>query len=64
MSRAFDAMFARLKQGTPLPPSQVLRSKPRANAAVPYDESNLGQLRSNPGTDAIRFENGTLHVPH
>jgi hydroxybutyrate-dimer hydrolase len=63
MSRSFDAMFARLKQGTPLPPSQVLRSKPRANAAAAIDDGNLGRLRADPGADAIRFEKGVLRIP-
>lgn len=63
MLRSFDAMYARLKQGTPLPPSQVLRSKPRATLAASIDDGNLGQLRASPGADEIRFEKGVLHVP-
>jgi hydroxybutyrate-dimer hydrolase len=63
MLRSFDAMYARLKQGTPLPPSQLLRSTPRAGAAARIEEANLGQLRNDPGADAIRFEKGVLHVP-
>jgi hydroxybutyrate-dimer hydrolase len=63
MSRAFDAMFARLTQGRALPPSQVLRSTPRASAAARIEDANLGQLRDDPGADAIRFERGVLHVP-
>jgi hydroxybutyrate-dimer hydrolase len=66
MTRSFETMMARLKQGVPLPPSQVLRSKPRAlegNAAAPLTDDNLGQLRANPGPDAITFERGVLKIP-
>jgi hydroxybutyrate-dimer hydrolase len=62
MNRSFDAMFARLKQGAPLPPSQVLRSRPRAAGEALADE-HLGRLRADPGADAITFERGVLRVP-
>jgi hydroxybutyrate-dimer hydrolase len=66
MNRSFETMVARLKQGVPLPPSQVLRSKPRAptgNAVAPLADDNLGQLRADPGPDAITFERGVLKIP-
>lgn len=62
MNRSFDAMYARLTGGVPLPPSQVLRSRPRVGGAALQDD-HLGRLRPDPGADAITFERGVLRVP-
>jgi hydroxybutyrate-dimer hydrolase len=62
MNRSFEAMFARLQQGVPLPPSQVLRSRPRGAGEALGDE-HLGRLQPAPGADEITFERGVLHVP-
>ena len=64
--RGLDALHARLTTGTALPPSQVIRSRPRGlagGAAPPLTAGHLGRLRAEPGTDAIRFERGVLSIP-
>lgn len=64
--RAMDLMAARLGSGGKLPPSQVVRSRPRgiqAGTVPPLSRENLGEVRDRPGADAILFEGHTLHVP-
>jgi hydroxybutyrate-dimer hydrolase len=66
LCRGLDALLERLRTGTPLPPSQVIRSRPRggAGAAVPpLAEAHVGRLRADPGDDAIRYADGVLTVP-
>ncbi len=66
LCRALDALLERLRQGTALPPSQVIRSRPRgagAGGAPPLDDAHLGQLKVDPGADRIRFADGVLTVP-
>ncbi len=66
MVRGLDALHERLTLGTPLPPSQVIRSRPRgtANGAVPpLGPEHMGELKADPGPDAIVFANGVLSVP-
>ena len=64
--RGLDALHARLTRGTPLPPSQVLRSRPRevvGGRPVALEARHLGELRADPGADAITFDDGVLRVP-
>ncbi len=66
LCRGLDALLARVRDGTPLPPSQVIRSRPRGAAGAvppPLTEGHLGQLRADPGDDAIRYADGVLSVP-
>jgi hydroxybutyrate-dimer hydrolase len=66
LCRGLDALLERLKRGTALPPSQVLRSRPRGAAAgplPPLGPAHLGELRADPGADAIRCADGVLTVP-
>ncbi|HXQ64086.1 MAG TPA: 3-hydroxybutyrate oligomer hydrolase family protein [Steroidobacteraceae bacterium] len=66
MLRGLDALYARLTAGTVLPPSQVIRSRPRGRAdggVPPLGEAHLGALRMHPGADAIGFSGGVLTVP-
>jgi hydroxybutyrate-dimer hydrolase len=63
---AMDLLSAHLRTGTALPPSQVVRSHPRASAGAkvaPLSRNNLGALRDRPAADAITFDGSTLHVP-
>ena len=63
---AMDLMSAHLRSDTPLPPSQVVRSRPRAMAGekvAPLSRDNLGAVRDKPAADAITFDGTTLHVP-
>lgn len=65
--RALDAMHAHLTQGTPLPPSQVLRTVPRGGtpgAAPAITTANVPPIASTPAPgDTIEFANGTVTVP-
>ena len=66
LCRGLDALLERLRHGTALPPSQVIRSRPRGGAGdgvPPLAEEHLGRLRADPGDDAIRYADGVLTVP-
>lgn len=64
---AMDAMWARLKNGTPLPPSQVVRATPRggAPAAAPaLQRANVPPIAATPAAaDAIGFTGSTVDIP-
>ena len=65
---AMDLMAARLRRGAPLPPSQVLRSRPRAaldgGSLEPLSAANLGAIRPWPvAGDRITLRRGVLTVP-
>jgi hydroxybutyrate-dimer hydrolase len=63
---AMDLMAAHLRSGSDLPPSQVVRSRPRGIAdgkIAPLSPENIGAVLDRPGMDAITFEGHTLHVP-
>jgi hydroxybutyrate-dimer hydrolase len=66
LQQAMDLMHAHLTTRAKLPPSQVVRSHPRAvvgGAPEPLTAGHLGAIRANPARDAIRFRRGTLLVP-
>jgi len=60
-------VYAYLKDGTPLPPSQVVRTIPRggnAGAAPALAASNVPAIASAPAAgDAITFNGTTIVVP-
>lgn len=62
-----NAMYARLTQGTPLPPSQVVRTVPRGGvpgAAPAVQRSQLPAISATPAdADRIGFAGTTLVVP-
>lgn len=63
---AMDLMHGHLTGGRRLPPSQVVRSRPRAvvdGLPEPVAMEHLGAIRLKPGADAIRFRHGALIVP-
>lgn len=66
-NRALDAMWAHLKQGAPLPPSQVVRTVPRggvAGAAPALTAANVPPIALLPAaSDEIRFTGGALEIP-
>jgi len=66
-TRAMDAMWAHLTQGTPLPPSQVVRTLPRGGttgAAPALAPINVPPIADAPAAgDRIRFKGNTLLVP-
>jgi len=66
--QALNLMYDHLKNGTPLPRSQVVRTTPRGGtpgAAPPITvEDNLPPITHHPAPgDRIRFRNNTVHVP-
>jgi hydroxybutyrate-dimer hydrolase len=63
---AMDLMDRHLRGGAPLPPSQVVRSRPRGVAAQgvePLEARHLGAVGDALGANAIGFEARTLLVP-
>jgi hydroxybutyrate-dimer hydrolase len=68
-NRAMDAMYAKLKNGTPLPPSQVVRTTPRGGvpgAAPAISAANVPNFVAAPAA-ADRIEivgSNTLSVPN
>lgn len=66
MVRGLDLLLTRLRHGTALPPSQVLRSRPRdpgTGVVAPLGDEHVGTLRADPGADAIRYAAGVLSIP-
>jgi hydroxybutyrate-dimer hydrolase len=66
LCRGLDRLLERLTAGTALPPSQVIRSRPRgvsASGVPPLGDHHLGMLRADPGADAIVARDGVLSVP-
>ncbi len=67
LNRALDAMYAHLKNGTALPPSQVVRTTPRggvAGAAPAITAANVPAIAALPAAaDAITLSGSTLVVP-
>jgi len=67
LERSLDAVYAYLKDGTPLPPSQVVRTVPRggtAGAAPALAASNVPAIASAPAAgDTITFTASTIVVP-
>jgi hydroxybutyrate-dimer hydrolase len=65
--KAMDAMYARLKSNTPLPPSQVVRTVPRGGtpgAAPALTLANVPPISATPATgNQITFSNNTVTIP-
>ena len=65
--RALDAMWEHLRRGTPLPPSQVVRTVPRGGtpgAAPPLTAAHVPPIAAQPAPgDAITLRGYTLQVP-
>ncbi len=64
--RALDLMMDHLARGAPLPPSQVIRTKPRGSgdsSPPPLSQDNIGEIAHTPGENRIRFEHGALIIP-
>lgn len=66
-NRALDLMYAHLKTGAPLPPSQLIRSTPRGGlpgTAPALTGGNVPPIAANPAAaDVISYSNGTVSVP-
>jgi hydroxybutyrate-dimer hydrolase len=67
MNRGLEAMYANLKSGTALPPSQVVRTVPRggsAGAAPAITAANVPAFSTAPAVgDLITYSAGTVNVP-
>jgi len=62
--RALDAMWAHLTAGTPLPPSQVVRTTPRGAGAPPIASGNVPPISASPAVaDQVTFDGDTLVIP-
>lgn len=66
-NRAMDAMYAHLKNGTALPPSQVVRTTPRGGtpgAAPAITSVHVPAIAANPvAGDVISFTGNTIAIP-
>lgn len=62
--QALDLVWERLTNGTKLPPSQVVRTTPRADFATPLAQSNLPEIAPQPADgDLISLVNDELRIP-
>lgn len=63
-NQAMDAMYAHLTNGTPLPPSQVVRTTPRASGATAISLTNVPPIQAAPVSgDLIQMVGSTLTIP-
>ena len=63
---ALDVMYAHLKTGAPLPPSQVVHTTPRGGtpgAAPVLTAANVPAISPTPGPAAITFTGRSLEIP-
>ncbi len=62
--QSLDLMYAHLKTGAAIPPSQVVRTTPRPTSGTMINSSNVPPVSATPAAaDQITFSNGTLNVP-
>ncbi|HYV66737.1 MAG TPA: 3-hydroxybutyrate oligomer hydrolase family protein, partial [Myxococcales bacterium] len=62
--RALDLMYARLKSGAALPPSQLVHTTPRSSALTQLSAANVPPIPASPAAaDLIGFANDTVSVP-
>ena len=63
--RALDSVYAHLRHGTALPPSQVVRTVPRPSASEPLTEVNVPPFSIAPAaTDKILVTPTTVAIPN
>ncbi|QIN62898.1 D-(-)-3-hydroxybutyrate oligomer hydrolase [Caballeronia sp. SBC1] len=65
--QALNLMWAHLKNGAPLPPSQVVHTVARGGtpgAAPALSVNNLPAISASPGANAITFGGGGVNVPN
>jgi hydroxybutyrate-dimer hydrolase len=62
--RALDLIYARLKNGATLPPSQLVHTTPRSSVTTQISTTNVPPIPASPAAaDLIGFSNGTVSVP-
>jgi hydroxybutyrate-dimer hydrolase len=63
-NQAMDLMYAHLRQGRPLPPSQVVHTTPRGPGAPPITAANVPPIADSPPANArITFSGGQVRIP-
>jgi len=63
-NQAMDLMYAHLRQGRPLPPSQVVHTTPRGPGAPPITAANVPPIAESPPASArITFSAGQVRIP-
>lgn len=63
-NRALDLLYAHLKTGAPLPPSQVIQTRPRGAGAPPLAAANVPAIAADPAAaDRIVLDDGVLRIP-
>ena len=63
-NQAMDLMYAHLRQGAPLPPSQVVHTMPRGPGAPPITAANVPPIAASPPASAlITFSGGQVRIP-
>ena len=61
---SLDFMYAHLKVGAAIPPSQVVRTTPRTSGNSVVTKQNVPDIPATPpAADQITFSNGTLNIP-
>jgi len=62
--QAMDLMYAHLRQGRPLPPSQVVHTTPRGQGAPTITTANVPPIAdAPPSTALITFSGGQVRIP-
>ncbi len=62
--QAMDLMYAHLRQGRPLPPSQVVHTTPRGTGAPPITAADVPPIADAPPAGArITFTSGQVRIP-
>ena len=63
-NQAMDLMYAHLREGAPLPPSQVVHTVPRGPGSPPITAANVPPIAASPGAGAlITFSGGQVRIP-
>jgi hydroxybutyrate-dimer hydrolase len=63
-NQAMDLMFQHLRQGAPLPPSQVVHTTPRGLGAPPITAANIPPIAASPPASAlITFSGAQVRIP-
>lgn len=63
-TQGLDLMYRHLREGTPLPPSQVVRTTPRGEGAPDLSAANLPDINPDPDAgDRIVFEDDLVRIP-
>src|SRR5205085_12388282 len=63
--QAMDLMYAHLRQGQALPPSQVVHTTPRGPGAPPITAANVPPIAASPAPgNLITFSGGQVRIPN